>query len=267
MAPPNIPQTSSIACPAPLPTWDADPMALNLKGKTVLVTGGARGIGRAIAERLSDSGANVAICSLREASLQQALDQLRARAAAGSGAEIAGIQADVSDRDSVARLFRWLDTEFGGLDVLVNNAGVGIFKDLGSLQADEWRAVLGTNLDGVYYCIHEALPRLRRRGGGWIVNISSLAGKNPFAGGAAYNASKFGLCGLAEAVMLDHRYEEVKVTTILPGSVSTEFGRGGGAEWKIAPEDVADAVAMVLSMPARTLISHVEIRPSKPPRK
>jgi NADP-dependent 3-hydroxy acid dehydrogenase YdfG len=173
----------------------------------------------------------------------------------------------VSERDSVARLFEWLDGQFGGLDILVNNAGLGIFKDLGALEPNEWRAVVGTNLDGAYYCIHEALPRLRKRGGGWIVNIASLAGKNAFAGGAAYNASKFGLCGLSEAVMLDHRYEEVRVTTILPGSVSTEFGHGGGAEWKIAPEDVADAVAMVLSMPARTLISHVEMRPSKPPKK
>jgi len=243
-------------------------MTLNLQGKTALVTGGARGIGRAIAARLYGAGAAVGICSLRAASLQQGLAHIRVGAGqAASGAKIAGTQADVSEPDSIKRLFSWFDAEFGGLDILVNNAGIGIFKDLASLRAEEWRAVLGTNLDGVYYCIHEALPRLRQRGGGWIVNISSLAGKNPFAGGAAYNASKFGLCGLAEAVMLDHRYEDVKVTTILPGSVNTEFGRGGGAEWKIAPEDVADAVAMVLSMPSRTLISHVEIRPSKPPKK
>ena len=245
-------------------------MALNLKGKTALVTGGARGIGRAIAERLGQAGAAVAICALHDESVREGINQITARLqtdSAAAGAKIAGVQADVSDRESVARLFAWVDREFGALDILVNNAGIGVFKDLGQLEDHEWRAVLGTNLDGVYYCIHEALPRLRKRGGGWIVNISSLAGKNPFAGGAAYNASKFGLCGLAEAVMLDHRYEEVKVTTILPGSVSTEFRQGGGAEWKIAPEDIADAVAMVLSMPARTLISHVEIRPSKPPKK
>jgi NAD(P)-dependent dehydrogenase (short-subunit alcohol dehydrogenase family) len=245
-------------------------MTLNLNGKMALVTGGARGIGRAIAERLAQAGAAVAICSLHAESVREGVTQIQAhlkQQPAEPGGRIAGMQADVSDRDSVARLFEWLDGEWGGLDILVNNAGIGVFKDLGTMQADEWRAVLGTNLDGAYYCIHEALPRLRKRGGGWIVNISSLAGKNTFAGGAAYNASKFGLCGLAEAVMLDHRYEEVKVTTILPGSVDTEFGRGGGTEWKIAPEDVADAVAMVLSMPARTLISHVEMRPSKPPKK
>ena len=245
-------------------------MTLNLKGKTALVTGGARGIGRAIAERLGAAGAAVAICALHAESVREGVNQIRSRIGVGpgeTGAKIAGRQADVSERDSVAQLFEWLDGEFGGLDILVNNAGLGIFKDLGSLEPNEWRAVVGTNLDGAYYCIHEALPRLRKRGGGWIVNIASLAGKNAFAGGAAYNASKFGLCGLSEAVMLDHRYEEVRVTTILPGSVSTEFGHGGGAEWKIAPEDVADAVAMVLSMPARTLISHVEMRPSKPPKK
>ena len=245
-------------------------MTLNLKGKTALVTGGARGIGRAIAERLGAAGAAVAICALHAESVREGVNQIRSRIGVGpgeTGAKIAGRQADVSERDSVAQLFEWLDGEFGGLDILMNNAGLGIFKDLGALEPNEWRAVVGTNLDGAYYCIHEALPRLRKRGGGWIVNIASLAGKNAFAGGAAYNASKFGLCGLSEAVMLDHRYEEVRVTTILPGSVSTEFGHGGGAEWKIAPEDVADAVAMVLSMPARTLISHVEMRPSKPPKK
>jgi NADP-dependent 3-hydroxy acid dehydrogenase YdfG len=167
----------------------------------------------------------------------------------------------------VEALFAWLDSEFGGLDILVNNAGLGIFKNLQEMEPAEWRAVLGTNLDGVYYAIHAALPRLKSRGGGWIVNIASLAGKNAFAGGAAYNASKFGLCGMSEAVMLEHRYEGIRITSVLPGSVNTGFGRSGGADWKIAPEDVAEAVAMVLGMPARTLISHLEIRPSQPPRK
>jgi NAD(P)-dependent dehydrogenase (short-subunit alcohol dehydrogenase family) len=181
-------------------------MTLNLKGKTALVTGGARGIGRAIAERLGAAGAAVAICALHAESVREGVNQIRSRIGVGpgeTGAKIAGRQADVSERDSVAQLFEWLDGEFGGLDILVNNAGLGIFKDLGALEPNEWRAVVGTNLDGAYYCIHEALPRLRKRGGGWIVNIASLAGKNAFAGGAAYNASKFGLCGLSEAVMLD----------------------------------------------------------------
>lgn len=241
-------------------------MVLNLKGKTALVTGGSRGIGRAVAKRLMEAGAAVAICSRREESLAEGLQALNG-AAARNGVRIAGKQADVSDRDSVAGLFAWFDREFEGLDILVNNAGVGIFKDLAAMDAGEWRTVIGTNLDGVYYCIHEALPRFRQRGGGWIVNIASLAGKNAFAGGAAYNASKFGLCGMSEAVLLDHRYEGIKITSVLPGSVSTGFGQSGNASWKIAPEDVAETVAMVLAMPGRTLISHVEIRPSQPPRK
>jgi NAD(P)-dependent dehydrogenase (short-subunit alcohol dehydrogenase family) len=241
-------------------------MVLNLKGKTALVTGGSRGIGQAISARLAAAGASVAICSRHSESLAEGVHALSGRFSQ-SGVKIAGKQADVSDRNSVASLFAWFDQEFEGLDILVNNAGVGIFKNLGEMDAEEWRNVIGTNLDGVYYCIHEALPRLRKRGGGWIVNIASLAGKNAFAGGAAYNASKFGLCGMSEAVMLDHRYEGIRITSVLPGSVNTGFGRAGDAEWKIAPEDVADAVAMVLGMPDRTLISHVEIRPSKPPKK
>ena len=241
-------------------------MVLNLKGKTALVTGGSRGIGRAISARLAAAGASVAICSRRSESVAEGVQALSGRFSQ-SGLKVAGKQADVSDRNAVAALFAWFDQEFEGLDILVNNAGVGIFKNLGEMDAEEWRSVIGTNLDGVYYCIHEALPRLRKRGGGWIVNIASLAGKNAFAGGAAYNASKFGLCGMSEAVMLDHRYEGIKITSVLPGSVNTGFGRAGDAEWKIAPEDVADAVAMVLGMPDRTLISHVEIRPSKPPKK
>lgn len=231
-----------------------------------MVTGGARGIGRAIAERLLEAGASVAVCGVREQSVRAADEELRAKFA-GAALKVVTATADVSNEADVRRLFENIDREFGGLDILVNNAGIGRFADLAALEPADWRALMGTNLDGVYYCIHEALPRFRQRGGGWIVNIASLAGKNPFAGGAAYNASKFGLCGLSEAVMLDHRYENVRVTAVLPGSVNTDFSRGGLADWKIQPEDVAEAVAMILAMPGRTLISHVEIRPAKPPKK
>lgn len=241
-------------------------MTLNLKGKTALVTGGARGIGRAIVEKFLDAGASVAFCGLREESVRRAESELREKFKANT-LNVLALTADVSSEDAVRQMFAKIDNQFEGLDILVNNAGIGRFADLASLAPADWRALMGTNLDGVYYCIHEALPRFRARGGGWIVNIASLAGKNPFAGGAAYNASKFGLCGLSEAVMLDHRYENVRVTAVLPGSVSTDFSRGGTADWKIQPEDVAEAVAMILAMPERTLISHVEIRPSKPPKK
>lgn len=241
-------------------------MTLNLKGKTALVTGGTKGIGEAVARRLLSAGADVAICGRGEGGVQAAVTQMRSDFA-HTPVKVDGKSADVGIESAVRALFEWLDGGLGGPDILVNNAGIGIFKDLAALTPQEWEAVLGTNLTGVYHCCHHALPRMRKRGGGWIINVSSLAGKNAFAGGAAYNASKFGLCGMSEAVMLDHRYDGVRVSTILPGSVSTEFGRAGRADWKIAPEDVAETVAMILALPERTLISHVEIRPSKPPRK
>ena len=241
-------------------------MTLNLKGKTALVTGGTKGIGEAITRRLLATGADVAICGRDSDTVQSVVAQLRADFAA-TPVKVDGKSADVGNESAVQALFEWLDAGLGGPDILVNNAGVGIFKDLAELSPREWESVLGTNLTGVYHCCHQALPRMRQRGGGWIINVSSLAGKNPFAGGAAYNASKFGLCGMSEALMLDHRYDGIRVSTILPGSVNTGFGKAGRADWKIAPEDVAETVAMILAMPERTLISHVEIRPSRPPRK
>ncbi|RPI08769.1 MAG: SDR family NAD(P)-dependent oxidoreductase, partial [Acidobacteriales bacterium] len=135
-----------------------------------------------------------------------------------------------------------------------------------------WLRNIDLNLNAVYYCSHEALASFAKRGGGFIVNISSLAGKNAFSGGAAYNASKFGLNGFSEALMLDHRYDNVRVSSIMPGSVDTDFGKeaglpgAGGTDWKIAPEDVAEVVTTVLRMPARTMVSHVELRPSQPKR-
>jgi 3-oxoacyl-[acyl-carrier protein] reductase len=238
-------------------------MNLNLQGKVALVTGGTRGIGRAIVERFLASGADVAFCGRTPASVAEALPSFASR----YGPKVDGTVADVREEASVRNLFAWLDQRFGGLDILVNNAGVGRFATVEEMTVEQWHDVIDTNLTGVYHCAHEALPRLKKRGGGWIVNIGSLAAKNAFAGGAAYNASKFGLRGMSEAMMLDHRYESVRVTSILPGSVATEFGRSGGgreSSWMIQPDDVAETVAMVLSLPERSLISQVEIRPSKP---
>lgn len=223
------------------------------------MTGGSRGIGLAVAQRLIDAGARVAICSTRPETLSPALAKL--------GPQACGQTADVRNPSEVERLFSFVEQAIGGPDILINNAGVGIFKDLPSLDPADWDRLIGTNLTGVYLCTRQAVPRMRARGGGFIINISSLAGKNAFAGGAAYNASKFGLVGMTEAIMLDHRYESVRVSTVLPGSVNTEFGRTAPAGWKIQPEDVAEVVAMILAIPERTLVSHVEIRPSRPPRK
>jgi NAD(P)-dependent dehydrogenase (short-subunit alcohol dehydrogenase family) len=231
-----------------------------LSGKFALVTGGSRGIGKAIAERLLREGAAVAICGRKRESLDQA-----ARELSSIGGRIIATVADVSDSGSVASLFAFVDQQFGALDILINNAGVGVFRPVAELTLEDWRETVDTNLSGVFYCCREALLRFRNRGGGMVVNISSLAGKNAFAGGAAYNASKFGLNGFSEAMMQDHRYENVRVSYVMPGSVDTEFTPGAGrATWKIAPEDVAEVVAGILRMPERTLISRVEIRPSRP---
>ncbi len=232
-----------------------------LNGKVAVVTGGTRGIGRAIAESLLREGTTVAICGRSQQSVDEAVG---AMSAVG---RVVGFTADVSDSEAVTEFFRKVDDAVGPVDILVNNAGIGIFRPVGELKTDEWRQVIGLNLDGVYYCCREALPRMRSRGGGSIINISSLAGRNPFAGGAAYNASKFGLNGFSEALMLDHRNEGIRVTYIMPGSVDTDFSpRTGRASWKIAPEDVADVVMSLLRMPARTTVSRVEIRPSIPPK-
>jgi NADP-dependent 3-hydroxy acid dehydrogenase YdfG len=137
------------------------------------------------------------------------------------------------------------------------------------MSVEEWRRNIDLNLNGAFYCAHAALTRFRQRGGGFIVNISSLAAKNAFSGGAGYNASKFGLNGFSEALMLDHRYDNVRVCSVMPGSVATDFGgdaakRTGNSVWKVAAEDVAEVVTLVLRMPARTMVSQVEMRPSKP---
>ena len=231
-----------------------------LEGKNAVVTGGTRGIGLAIAEALAVAGAGVAICARSQRNIENAVRQLTNK----SKSKVVAKVADVRDSTEVSRFFEQVDRELGQLDIVVNNAGVGIFKSTAELTVEEWRKTLDTNLSGVFYCCREALLRIRSHGG-YIINISSLAGKNAFAGGAAYNASKFGLNGLSEAMMLDHRNENVKVSYILPGSVATEFSSSsGGEKWKIAPEDIAEIVLMLLKTPARTLISRVEVRPSKP---
>jgi 3-oxoacyl-[acyl-carrier protein] reductase len=232
-----------------------------LAGKNALVTGGTRGIGLTVAEALLGVGASVAICGRSEKNVQTAVSQLTNKAKG----KVVGKVADVRSNTEVSDLFTMLDRDLGGLDILVNNAGVGVFKSTAELSVEDWRKTLETNLSGVFYCCREALPRLMQRGGGYIINMSSLAGKNAFSGGAAYNASKFGLNGFSEAMMLDHRYDKVRVSYVMPGSVGTEFGSGAAqADWKIAPEDIGEIVLMLLRMPERTLVSRVEVRPSRP---
>ena len=205
------------------------------------------------------------LCGRGPEAAEQAARELQATA----GGEIAGTAADVRNRDEVRALFEFTDRTFGAPDILINNAGIGVFSPVADLSLEDWHRVIDTNLTGVFHCCQEALARFKKKGGGFIINISSLAAKNPFAGGGVYNASKFGLNGFTEAMMLDHRHDHVRVSTIMPGSVETGFSprsSGAKADWKIAPEDIADIVIGVLRMPERTLISSVEVRPSRPPK-
>lgn len=234
-----------------------------LTNKRALVTGSSKGIGFAIAEALVSAGANVVLCARSAKPLETASERLKRRA---PGRKIAGYTADVSKSDDVTSLFRFADQELGGLDILINNAGFGLFRVAAELSVEEWDCLIGTNLSAAFYCSREALERFRQSGGGSIINISSLAGKNPFSGGAGYNAAKFGLTGFSEAMMMDHRNDNVRVSYIMPGSVDTGFGGAppSKSDWKIEPGDIAQIVLDVLKMPARTLISRVEVRPSRP---
>jgi 3-oxoacyl-[acyl-carrier protein] reductase len=230
-----------------------------LAGKVTLVTGGSRGIGYAIAEGLTAQGATAVITGRNTKDLETARQRL-------GGATLA-VAADVRKPEDAERAVGEAVARFGGLDVLVNNAGVGLFNNAADMTVAEWQSTLETNLSGVFYCCHAAIPHLRTRGGGWIINISSLAGKNAFAGGAAYCASKAGLNAFSEALMQEVRYDNIRVSYVMPGSVATGFsgrGAGGQADWKIQPQDVAEVVVDLLLMPARSLPSRVELRPSKP---
>jgi 3-oxoacyl-[acyl-carrier protein] reductase len=232
-----------------------------LEGRTAVVTGGTRGIGFALASALAGAGATVAICGRTPENVEEAVRRLTKQ----GGNKVLGKAADVRTQTEVEELFTWIDRETGGADILVNNAGIGIFGSTSDLTVEQWQQTLDTNLSGAFYCSRAALTRLRKRRSGYIINIGSLAGKDAFAGGAAYNASKFGLAGLSEAMLLDNRYDNVRVTHILPGSVDTGFSGGSEkADWKIAPEDIGEVVLMLLRMPERTLVSRVEMRPSKP---
>jgi NAD(P)-dependent dehydrogenase (short-subunit alcohol dehydrogenase family) len=236
-----------------------------ISGKVAVVTGATLGIGRAIAEALLVEGAEVVICARRGDEVRRAVEEMST-----FGGQVRGMACDVRKYDQVDSLMRFAAEPSGGLDILVNNAGVGIFGHISQLSPADWHEVIDTNLTGVFYCCHAALPYLRKRGGGHIFNMSSLAGKEAFEGGSAYNASKFGLNGFSEALMLDLRYENIKVSYVLPGSVYTAFA-GADAQsplnWKLAPGDVAQVVVDILQQDQRSLTSRVELRPLKPPRK
>jgi 3-oxoacyl-[acyl-carrier protein] reductase len=232
----------------------------SLDGKVAVVTGGTRGIGLAIARTLLEDGAAVAVAA-------RSVEDVK-RAAEGLGTRALAVPCDVRRADACHDLMARTVGAFGRLDTLINNAGLGVFSPVESMSLEDWHRQIETNLDGVFYCCRAALPYLKRQGG-WIINIGSLAGKNPFAGGAAYNASKFGLLGFSEALMLEVRHEGVRVCCVMPGSVATDFSGdpSAGADWKLHPEDVARVVRDLLAFPERALPSRIEIRPSRPPKK
>jgi NAD(P)-dependent dehydrogenase (short-subunit alcohol dehydrogenase family) len=233
------------------------------RNKVALITGGSRGIGFSIAEALLSRGTAVCITGKDAARLERARQQL-----ASGGDRVVAVRGDVGRREDVRRAVDATVTAFGGLDVLVNNAGVGRFVPIADMTDDQWHDVLGTNVTGAFYCCRESIPHLRARGGGWIINISSLAGRNWFAGGGAYCASKAALNALSESLMQEVRYDNIRVSYVMPGSVDTEFGTNRTNEaWKLSGADVAQVVVDLIAHDPRSLPSRVEIRPSRPPRK
>jgi len=239
---------------------------MELKGKVAIVTGGTKGIGRAIAEALVREGVDVCISARSRHEIDETLEGLCALKAGNA----TGIVADVCNYSQVKPLFELTVGQFGGLDILINNAGIGLFQTVEEMSPEDFRSVIETNLFGVFYCCHEAIPLMKQRGGGYIINMSSLAGVNAHPKMAAYNASKFGLNGFSEALMQEVRHDNIKVSYIMPGSVNTHFGGdepGPDQAWQLQPSDIARVVLDLMHNESRALASRVEIRPSKPPKK
>ena len=235
--------------------------------RKAIVTGGTRGIGYAIARALLGDGGQVMITGLNRDGVDRAVRQLEQDA--GAAGRVAGTRSDVRVRADVEALVADVVRQFGGLDTLVNNAGVGAFKDVAETTDDDWHRVLDTNLMGPFLCSRAVIPVLRQAGGGWIINIASLAGRNAFPGGGVYCASKAALISFSESLMQEVRFDNIRVSVIMPGSVSTEFStrsKDDDDSWKLTPDDVAQAVMNLLNHPAGSLPSKVEIRPAKTKR-
>ena len=238
---------------------------MKIENKIAVITGGTKGIGRAIAESLLKAGANVFICARDKADLKRALEQL------SSLGKVDGEVCDVRSESQVEQMLKECERVFGGVDILINNAGVGfIGKTVEEMSSADFEQTLQTNLFGVFYACHHAIPLLKQRNGGYIINISSLAGQNAHPKMAAYNASKFGLNGFTEALMQEVRADNIKVTAICPGSVNTYFGDQEPSDekaWQIQSEDIAQIVIDLLNFNERALPSKIEVRPSNPPKK
>ena len=235
-----------------------------IDGKVAYITGGTKGIGYGIAKALLEKGMKVAITGRSLEAAQKAAKEL-----SEDGANILALQSDVSSLESEQQAIAATVAKFGQLDLLVANAGVGHFASIETLSEQLWKETIDTNLTGVFNSVKASIDALKQTKG-YIVTIASLAGTNFFENGAAYNASKFGLVGFTQAVMLDLRKHGIKVTTIMPGSVSTYFNNhtpNDADAWKIQPEDIGELVVDILQMNPRTLPSKIEVRPSMPPTK
>ena len=239
----------------------------SIQNKVALITGGTKGIGYGIAASLMNEGVHVAITSRSASSAEEAAKQLNSNSK--TGAKAIGIQANVSDFESQQQAVNSVLKEFNQLDIVVANAGVGHFANIEDLTLEQWQDTIDTNLSGVFFTLKPGLDELKRNKG-YFITISSLAGTNFFKGGSAYNASKFGLTGFSQAAMLDLREHGIKVSTIMPGSVSTYFNGNRPKDedaWKIQIEDIGKLVVDLLKMNPRTLPSKIEVRPTLPPTK
>ena len=232
-----------------------------LDNKVAYITGGSKGIGLGIAKALAGLGMRVAVSSRHLQEAEKAASSL-----SNDKSKVLALESDVSSMASEKDAVEKVIGKFGQLDVLIANAGVGHFASIEDLTEEDWKSMIDTNLTGVFHSVKASVGELKKSKG-YIITIASLAGTNFFEKGAAYNASKFGLVGFSQAIMLDLRKHDIKVSTIMPGSVATHFDNHTPSDadsWKIQPEDIGQIVADLLQMPPRTLPSKVEVRPSKP---
>jgi len=236
-----------------------------LENKVGVITGGTKGIGLGVAKAMLQKGMKIAITGRNLQSTQEVAAELSEK----YNADVLGLEADVRDYAAMQKASNSVTDKWGSIDALIANAGVGHFASIDEMSHQQWNDVIDVNLTGVFNSVKATLDAVKKSEG-YIISIASLAGTNFFAGGAAYNASKFGLVGFTQAIMLDLRKQGVKVSTIMPGSVATYFNDNTPSEedaWKIQPEDIGDIVVNLLKMPARTLPSKVEVRPSFPKSK
>ncbi|HPE83287.1 MAG TPA: SDR family oxidoreductase [Aequorivita sp.] len=239
----------------------------DLGKKSALITGGTKGIGYGIAEALLKEGINVAITGRTRETAEKAAKELNSKG--NDRAQAIGLEADVRDYKSQQNAVEAAINKFGGVDIVIANAGLGHFNSVENITIEEWKETIDTNLSGPFYSLKASVEQLKKNKG-YFISISSLAGTNFFKGGSAYNASKFGLTGFTQAAMLDLRDQGVKVSTIMPGSVSTYFNGNEPDDkdaWKIQKEDIGKLVVDLLKMNPRTLPSKIEVRPAMPPSK